>query len=697
MDSKFFVNSKRVKILIAIFILAAAFTGCAAAGDDSSAALNESSGTTGGATGDASTAAAGKPAASASVPPAASGDAMYGIGSVSKIFTAAAMMKLKEAGLVDLNAPVTEYIPEFEMADPRYVEITPAMLLGHSSGLFGSMQKDAYLLNDKSAGHHDAYLNYLKGGRLKHDPGERSIYCNEGYTLAEILIERVSGMSYTEFIERELTAPLGLSDIRTPQSDFDYDLLADIYLGDNALLPQTLGAIGSGGIYSTMKDLCRFSTIFMDGADGSILSAASVSEMAQSHNKTDAQPSGADSIFNYGFGWDSVDTYPYNKLGIQALSKGGATISYYSNLTVLPEYNLAAAVSASGSGGIEQLIAQEIILAVLEEEGLIPPDAVPELPAANYERAKIPDEVKVNAGVYDTGALGEMLQLEFTDDALLISPFATRNERVQTYIYNTDGAFVSADGVYIGALPGFEKSYGVSWLTFGLNRLYTQTYMEVSGMGRSAISSPVAEKLPERAVPDEAAAAWDARNDKEYLLISDRYSSALYIFMPVAKTLTDGRAPGYVTAGVYKGAGAQFPTAKITDAYNAEAFIATPVMVGRDSVDLSVTWRDGVEYINFNGGDSAYMDAANAEKFSSFDGAVNIGASTVWADVDAGLGGKIIRINAPGNGAWFAYDDRMNCVATSLEKNPRRKIILPEGGRMAFAGDPGAEFSFAFE
>lgn len=60
---------------------------------------------------------------------------MYGIGSTSKVVTAAAVMKLADEELIDIKKPLTTYIPEFEMADERYRRITPEMLLDHSSGL----------------------------------------------------------------------------------------------------------------------------------------------------------------------------------------------------------------------------------------------------------------------------------------------------------------------------------------------------------------------------------------------------------------------------------------------------------------------------------------------------------------------------------------------------------------------------------
>ena len=86
---------------------------------------------------------------------------MYGIGSTSKVVVTAAVMKLVEDGLVDLDAPLTEYIPEFEMADERYVRITPRMLLDHSSGIQGSTLVNAMLLGDNDTDNHDNLLRRL--------------------------------------------------------------------------------------------------------------------------------------------------------------------------------------------------------------------------------------------------------------------------------------------------------------------------------------------------------------------------------------------------------------------------------------------------------------------------------------------------------------------------------------------------------
>ena len=92
---------------------------------------------------------------------------MYGIGSTSKVVTAAAVMRLADEGKLDLKKPLITYIPEFEMADERYRRITPEMLLDHSSGLPGSTLNNAMLLGDSDTENHDMLLARLKKQRLK--------------------------------------------------------------------------------------------------------------------------------------------------------------------------------------------------------------------------------------------------------------------------------------------------------------------------------------------------------------------------------------------------------------------------------------------------------------------------------------------------------------------------------------------------
>lgn len=98
-------------------------------------------------------------------------DTVYCVGSVSKVYVTVAVMQLVDQGKVELDAPVTDYLPDFKMADERYREITVRMLMNHTSGIMGTSGAGIFLLNDTEGGRGEAVLRYLEDQRLKADPG----------------------------------------------------------------------------------------------------------------------------------------------------------------------------------------------------------------------------------------------------------------------------------------------------------------------------------------------------------------------------------------------------------------------------------------------------------------------------------------------------------------------------------------------
>ncbi|MCL2575275.1 MAG: beta-lactamase family protein [Defluviitaleaceae bacterium] len=623
------------------------------------------------------------------------GRMLYGIGSTSKLVTSAAVMRLVDMGMVDLDEPISTYMPDFTMNDPRYVYITPRMLLNHSAGFMGTVWGNAMLAGDSSTYYIDNFLGILSNQRLIHHPGERSIYNNDGFTVAEILIERVSGISFTNFIKQELFEPLGIANFVSPQSDFDRDRMAPVYLNGSRLLPESLGVIGSGGLYATMEDLARFGQIFMDNADGIILSPKSVNEMNSIQHKMDLLPN-ANTVFRYGLGWDVVDLYPFNTLGIQALSKGGRTNGFSTDLTVIPEFNLAVAISASGSDVEVNPIVHAIILEILMEEGLIPSDTTINMPELNLEPALIPSNIKTKAGsIYDTGVSNELFRIDFTDYTMLMHPIAGFTDRPLEFLHNTDGVFVSIDGNSLAVIAGRlnQDAYATSLITFYDNYILVQTYSDLPGLGIIATSAPFAQRLEPNTATQSAQSAWDIRSNREFLLVNERHSSLSYISSHVFAVQTHSLISGFVTASNIQTANVRPSSVRIIDENNAQAFSTIPTMGGRDGVDIRIFVQDGVKFIELNHGDRVFMDAAFAKRFSELNGQVAITDNAIWVDIDDEYAGQTFQITTPANGSWFVYDDRMNPIATSLERQPRNTIVLPHGGRIAFVGEPNAIFT----
>ena len=137
----------------------------------------------------------------------ATADTVYRIGSVTKQFTAAAAMLLVEEGKLDLSSDLREYLPDY---DTQGFEVTVERLLNHTSGIKGYTEMPEFWERSRLDLGHEAMLELFSEPPFEFEPGDRYQYNNSGYYLLGVLIERLSGMRYTEFLEARLFGPLGL-------------------------------------------------------------------------------------------------------------------------------------------------------------------------------------------------------------------------------------------------------------------------------------------------------------------------------------------------------------------------------------------------------------------------------------------------------------------------------------------------------
>lgn len=210
----------------------------------------------------------------------------FGMASGSKSFTALAVMRLVEDGMLALDRPVREILgDDLPLIDDA---VTVEQLLGHTSGIGDYLDEEAdwdvadYVL---SAPVHtlttaEAFLPLVDGFPQAFPPGERFAYCNGGYIVLAILIERVTGETYHDAVRRTVFAPAGLSDTDFLRLD---ELPASAALGYvfdegdrvNTLHLPVLGN-GDGGAFTTAADLHAFWRALLAGR---ILPEATVAEM----------------------------------------------------------------------------------------------------------------------------------------------------------------------------------------------------------------------------------------------------------------------------------------------------------------------------------------------------------------------------------------------------------------------------------
>lgn len=269
-------------------------------------------------------------------------DTLYNIGSVSKVYCAAAAMKLVDDGKIKLDDPVVSYLPEFKMEDERNKDITVRMLLNHASGIPGTSYAIGLSYGQYDTRMYEKVYNSMEKSSLKAEPDEFSVYCNDGFMLAEMLVAKVSGMTYSEFMEKNILAPIGAA-----SSGFaDRDFAPGSYAVQGTLPHEFPNVMGSGGISTNIADLCKFGQLFLNRGQG-VISDESIREMTLCQGKTFIPEDNLAAV--YGLGWDSVseafDKYDFGK-GV--LAKNGGTSQFISQLYVIPQGMLAFTVPEGG-------------------------------------------------------------------------------------------------------------------------------------------------------------------------------------------------------------------------------------------------------------------------------------------------------------------------------------------------------------
>lgn len=225
---------------------------------------------------------------------------VFQIASVTKQFTAVALMMLKEQGKIDYSDTVQKYIPGFP-----YKNITIRQLLSHRSGLPNYMyfsgkywkNKREYLTNEKLVEimkKHKPYPEFTPDRRYK--------YSNTGYAVLALIIERISGLSYDEFLEQNIFLPLGMTStfVYNPKNKKTIDYETNGYTKrKRKTSPDFLdGVTGDKGIYSTVEDLFTWDQALYTER----LVKQSTLEEAFTPSSYDFKRDN-----NYGFGW-RIDT-----------------------------------------------------------------------------------------------------------------------------------------------------------------------------------------------------------------------------------------------------------------------------------------------------------------------------------------------------------------------------------------------------
>ncbi|MCU0634073.1 MAG: beta-lactamase family protein [Gemmatimonadaceae bacterium] len=197
-------------------------------------------------------------------------DTRFNLGSVNKMWTAIAIAQLVERKQVDLNAPVGRYLPDLPNRALRETVLVKH-LLSHTSGL-GSYFTRGYLEDRPALARAADLLRFFVDDALAFSPGARFEYSNAGFALLGVIVERVSGMNYFEYMKRNVLAPAGMTGAafvtlpwREPAIAMGYatppgttDTLENVGLVERSSSP-------AGGAFATARDLVAFSRALWAG------------------------------------------------------------------------------------------------------------------------------------------------------------------------------------------------------------------------------------------------------------------------------------------------------------------------------------------------------------------------------------------------------------------------------------------------
>ncbi|MGH8791087.1 MAG: serine hydrolase, partial [Stackebrandtia sp.] len=197
-------------------------------------------------------------------------DTIFDMASVSKLFTSVVMVQLAESGQVNLSAPVTDYVPEFDSADPDKSGIVVEQLLTHSAGQVPFIK--LYDLPDD-----EARMQAIYEEPLEFAPGTSYVYSDLNLIVAAKIIEGVTGKSLDEAVADGITGPLGMSETmyNPPESLWDrvaateYQPWTDRGMIRGSVHDENAwsfgGVAGHAGVFSTARDLAVFGQMVLNG------------------------------------------------------------------------------------------------------------------------------------------------------------------------------------------------------------------------------------------------------------------------------------------------------------------------------------------------------------------------------------------------------------------------------------------------
>jgi CubicO group peptidase (beta-lactamase class C family) len=281
-------------------------------------------------------------------------DTVFRIGSVTKTFTAIAVLQLWEQGLVDLDAPANHYLRAYRLVPAKagFRPVTVRHLLTHTAGIREVLHPSG-LLRMRDLGETvklgrpvPTLADYYRGGlRVDAEPGTRFMYTNHGFATLGQLVEDVSGRPLDRYLRERIFEPLGMADTDLVRSERVRSRLATGYElragGAKPVTDYEVVTAGGGGIWSTPRDMARYVAALLGGGTGehgAVLEPTTLASIFEPHYRPDPR------IPGFGLGFFRADLG-----GHLAVEHDGILPGFDAQIILAPDDGIGVVAFANGA------------------------------------------------------------------------------------------------------------------------------------------------------------------------------------------------------------------------------------------------------------------------------------------------------------------------------------------------------------
>ena len=270
-------------------------------------------------------------------------DAVFEIGSITKQFTAAAILQLRDSGKLSLDDPITKWLPDF---DTRGNTVTLRRLLDHTSGIKGITEMPEFgLLVTNPRFPRDSAYALIKKYPFEFTTGDAQIYNNSAFWLLGLVVEKASGMTYEDYVEKRIFQPLGMNRSMYCNSGENVERRAHGYGVQNGMIRRAPTNVhtwpfAAGSLCSTAGDLITWLKALHGGK---VLSPKSYTEMTTASKLNDGTVTRY--AMGLGVGKDSR--------GLSFIGHGGSITGFTGEATYYPDAQAAIVVLFNSNGNMD--------------------------------------------------------------------------------------------------------------------------------------------------------------------------------------------------------------------------------------------------------------------------------------------------------------------------------------------------------